>query len=79
MSRFEHTLFVYVSLETTRRDRFAISQHIEFPTLTDVVERVIVTGQLIEIGLKALAWGLAGNLGGKPWQKTLAGNVGGLL
>ena len=77
MSRFDHSLFIYISLETTNKDRFSLSRHLELPTVTELIERITVTGQLIEIGLKSLAWALAGNPGGKPWRKMVAGNVGG--
>ena len=63
MSRFDHSLFIYISLETTNKDRFSLSRHLELPTVKDMIERIAVTGQLIEIGLKSLAWGLAGNPG----------------
>jgi hypothetical protein len=75
MSRFDHSLFIYISLETTNKDRFSLSRHLELPTVKDMIERIAVTSQLIEIGLKSLAW--AGNPGGKPWRKMVAGNVGG--
>ncbi len=78
MSRFDHRLFIYMSLETTQRQRLTLSRHIELPDIKALLERVTVTCQLLGIGLKALAWGLAGNLGGKPWRKMLAGNFGDL-
>lgn len=78
MKQFDHRIFIHMSLETTKKDRFVLSHLIELPTLTDMVERVTITYQLIEIGFTSLAWGLAGNLGGKPWRKMLAENWGGL-
>ena len=78
MSRFDHSLFIYISLETTNKDRFSVSRHLELPTVTMLSERITVTGQLLEIALKSLAWALVGNPGGKPWRKMVAGSAGGL-
>jgi hypothetical protein len=75
MSRFDHQVFIYLSLETTHKRRFTLSQHLELPPLKEIVERIKVTCQLIEIGLKSFAWAI----GGKPWPKTMAGNYGGAL
>jgi hypothetical protein len=70
MSRFDHRVFIYMSLETTQRQRLTLSRHLELPHFTDLLERVTVTCQLLEIGLRALAWALAGNL-----AENLAGNL----
>ncbi|MEM7346374.1 MAG: hypothetical protein AAF485_19210 [Chloroflexota bacterium] len=79
MSQFDHTLFFYMSLETTKKDRFFVSRRIELPSLKCVLGQIIVTCQLVEIGAKSLVWGLLSTPGRKPWQRIVVGNVGGLL
>ena len=43
MSQFDHRFYIYLSLDTTNRDRFSISRHIELLAIKDVVERVTVS------------------------------------
>jgi hypothetical protein len=62
----EHTVFIYVSLETEKRQRLTLSKHLELPALSDmakrlkvnVIEPIKVQLQLVTIGFKALTWAL---------------------
>jgi hypothetical protein len=76
MNCFDHSVFVYMSLETTNKHRFCISHRFNVPTVDELVGKVkaslevtYVSLQLLTIGFQALAWGLAGNL-----AENLAGN-----